>query len=123
MTLIVPTHELKNGGTGIADLAAACATAAAASMEFANDGNLMLFILNGSASPITATVKANAGDRDGRGGTANDVAYTIAAGDIAVIPFLAPVLFNNAGLAQVTLSLPTTVTYALARMDKVYGNT
>lgn len=123
MALINPTHELKNGGTGLVDVDAACATAASTAMEFANDGNLVLFVKNGGGAGITLTVKANAGDRDGRGGTANDVAYTVPAGKIGFVPFLAPVLFNNAGLAQVTLSSVSSVTYALARLDKIFGGT
>jgi len=122
MTQIVPsTTVLKNDGVGVADLDTAIATAAAATMEFNNDGNLLLFVKNGSASPVTLTVKANQGDADGRGGTANDKAMTVAAGDIAVVPFLNPRAFNNSGQAQVTLSDVTTVTYVLYRLEKTYG--
>ena len=106
MAVLTPIATLNDNGRGVADLDGALAQAADTTNSFANDGNTVLVLSNGTAGSITATVKS-APDAYGRGGTAdtnNDEVLTIAAGKVAIFPFLNPGAWNSSGQVTFTLS-------------------
>lgn len=119
MTAYATTAEYLDRGAGIQDLEASL-VAAATSMEFKNDGNIVVVINNGSVGSVTATLKSQP-DPYGRGGasdTDNDEVYTIAAGKLAFIPLMNPAMFNLSGVAQITLSAAASVTVGFFRLTK-----
>ena len=119
MTAYATTVEYLDRGAGTADLDALL-VAAATSMEFKNDGNIVVVVSNASAGSVTATLKSQP-DPYGRGGPSdadNDEVYTIAAGKIAFIPLMHPGMWNLSGVAQITLSSATSVTVGFIRLTK-----
>lgn len=81
-----------------------------------NSGYELLLIYNGDVSGITATL-SGVPDRDGR--SLPDQVATIAAGDTAVFPMMAPHMFNDGDKPLVTLSATTSVTALLFSQRKV----
>lgn len=98
------------------------AVAAAASMEIANDGDIVAVVRNGGAA-TTLTVKAVV-DPEGRGGGGvGDAVYSIPIGSttpqFAFVPLMNPASFNGGGTTQLTLSSTASVTIAFLRLKKV----
>jgi len=112
MATITVTDTLRRTGGAILDFTNGTA-APAATLSFRNRGREMLIIYNGDASPITATVEGEA-DLNGRSA---DVAHAIGATKGALIGPFKPEMFNNAGVATVTLSATTSVKYYFIDMD------
>src|SRR3954462_7301292 len=97
--------------------------AAAASMEFPNDGDVIVLLRSTAVGTVTATLVAQP-DPYGRGGaTVGDVILTIPIGSttpqMAMFPQINPAMFNNLGIAQITLNSATNVTVAFVRLKKV----
>ena len=73
-------------------------------ITFVNDGNTAVAVYNGTASPITATLKSQP-DRFGRGAVAaTDESITVAADDCGLFPFINGEGFGILGVVTVTLS-------------------
>lgn len=97
--------------------------AADVSMEFPNDGDVITILKSSAVGIITATLKA-VPDPYGRGGAGvNDVVLSIPIGgttvQFAMFPQANPAMFNNVGVAQITLSSATNVSVAFIRLKKV----
>ena len=58
MTVQNITAEKYDQAIGIPDIDAFCVAATVTNIEFRNDGNVLIFVSNGSAGAITATVKS-----------------------------------------------------------------
>lgn len=116
--MVVPFAEYNDNARSTNDLVAETSFTAAP-LEFRNSGDVVAFIRNGSASPITATAKSRR-NRFGRGGAGdedNDEAITIAAGDIGFFAFLNPAAFNDErGMALITLSSHASTSFGVARI-------
>jgi len=115
-----PIKSILDLGVGILDIDASLAAATGLELQFFNDGNTIMFISNGSASPVTATL-VSAPDTFGRGGTGdtqNDEAIIIPAGKMGMFPFMAPSAFNKGGLVNVTLSSFATIKVGIYRLVK-----
>jgi len=100
--------------TGLADLAASSAVAAAVGGDaFLLQGREILVVNNAAVSPITVTVVAGP-DNFGITNAAHDLTRTVGAGKTAVIGPLSPGRFRDVnGLAQITYSAVVTVTVGL----------
>jgi hypothetical protein len=85
---------------------------------FPNTGFEMVYINNGSASPITITPHINATlDPTGQAAAGVDLAISVAAGVARIIGPFPPGTFNDAtGNVKVTCSAVTTVTIAVFRL-------
>jgi len=118
MATLTPIATLPNLGNGIASIQAALSAAADLSNDFANDGNIVLFVHNGDAATKDVTLVAEP-DPYGRGGSGNnDVTVTIPAGETAFFPFMAAAMFNSGGSATFTLSAITSVDIGIYRLTK-----
>lgn len=97
--------------------------AADTSMEIPNDGDVIAVLKSTNAGAVTATVKAVPDPYGRGGGGVGDVVYTIPIGSttpqFALIPQMNPAMFNNVGVAQITLSTASGVTVAFIRLKKV----
>lgn len=88
--------------------------AAAGGDTFSNDGRTILRVVNGGASPITATVNSLVACNQGFD---HDAAVTVAAGVTKDIgPFPVARFNNSSGKAAVTYSDVTSVTVAAIRV-------
>lgn len=113
-----PIASLGDIGKGVADIDAALTTATALTNDFYNDGNVVLFVSNGSATAVTLTIKSQP-DPYGRGGSGvGDETLSIPAGKMAVVPFMNPAMFNAAGLTTFTLSAFASVKVGIYRFIK-----
>jgi hypothetical protein len=101
--------------TGLATSGGAAATATTGD-TFPNDGNTLLVIANGSASPITASITINQ-KVDGVTPAAKTVA--IAASTTVVVGPFPPATYNDPATSLVTVvcSAVTTVTLKAARVS------
>jgi len=81
-----------------------------------NSGYEILLIANNSGGAITATL-SGVPDRDGR--SLPDQVASIADGDVAIFPMMAPHMFNDGDKPLVTLSSTTSVTALLFSQRKV----
>lgn len=116
--VLTPIANLLDRGEGVADLQAALAAATDTELQFANDGNMVLFIDNQSAGVRQVTLKATP-DPFGRGGAGtNDVVIDIPAGEVGFFPFMTPAMFGNVGLTTVTLDASATTNVGLYRLTK-----
>jgi hypothetical protein len=97
--------------TGLVDLAASAATAAAGGGDtFGCQGRELLVVNNGGVSSINVTITANA-DNFGVTNAAHNLVVAVAAGKTAIIGPLSPVRFRDAnGNANVSYSAVTSVT-------------
>jgi hypothetical protein len=82
---------------------------------YANTGQEIMIIKNGSASPTTVTVDSVA--LDNFGNASHDVVYTLLAGAEMVIGKLSKRRFNDTnGYVQVSYSAVTTITVAVVKV-------
>ena len=117
---ITVVDDLLDRGVGIDDISSGATAATDTDLTFANDGNMILFIINASGAPITATLNATP-DPYGRGGAGvNDEAITVPAGETGYFPFMNLAMFQSGGSAatSVTLSVFASVSVRLARITK-----
>lgn len=104
----------------------AISAVAATSMEIPNDGDIVVAFINTDSVARTVVVKA-VPDPYGRGGSGvGDVTYTIPIGNVtpqmALVPLMNPAMFNNVGVAQLTISQETvagSLKAAVIRLKKV----
>lgn len=116
---LTPIATLLDRGEGVQDLQGALASVGAETeLNFANDGNLILFIENGDVAAKTATLAAQPDPFGRGGGGVNDEPITIPAGQVGFFPFMSPAMFNNVGITTVTLSAATNVNVGLYRLSK-----
>ena len=118
--VISPARVFEDRGIGVGDVDAILTAANSnyGTVRFKNTGDLILVVKNGSASPVTVTLKS-APDSTGRGGEVAgtfDEPITIAAGDTGFFPFMSPAMFNSEGLVEVTLSATTTILIGIVRL-------
>jgi hypothetical protein len=92
------------------------ATAAAGGDTFSNDGNTLLYVKNGGASPITVTVNSVAPCSQGFD---HDLVVSLSASAEIAFPKLDPSRFNDlsTGLVSVFYSVVTNVTVAAVRLN------
>jgi hypothetical protein len=116
-------QEIKDIGTGITSLATFCSVSAALTMNFRNDGNLILVIHNAQAAATATATLVSQRDPYGRGGSAdpnNDEVIVIPAVSFGCFFFANPNMFNLGAVATVTMDVVTTVTVGLIRLTKVF---
>ena len=121
MTVQNITAEKYDQAIGIPDIDAFCVAATVTNIEFRNDGNVLIFVSNGSAGAITATVKS-VPDTYGRGGPSdndNDEVISVPAGKVGMFPFASIGMFNAGGLCSLTLSAFASVKVGLLRQTKL----
>ncbi|WP_041580834.1 hypothetical protein [Bacillus sp. 1NLA3E] len=91
-------------------------SASAGGDTFTNDGNTILYVKNGGASPVTVTVNSVAPCSQGFD---HDLVVSLAAGSEISFPKLDPYRFNDlsTGLVSVSYSTVTSVTVAAVRLN------
>ncbi len=115
---LTPTTSLDRG-VGIANLDTNGVVSTDLEVNFANDGNSILAIVNGSASTLVVTLNAQPDPFGRGGGGTNDEAISIPAGETGLFPFMSPVMFNNGGITSLTLdAVDAAVKLNLIRLTK-----
>lgn len=107
---LTPIAELSDLGVGVADLIGSFVAASDTTVRFRNTGDLVLFVNNGSASPLAATMEGV--------DEADDDDLTIAAGDVGAFFRIPPDKFNVNGQAELTLDATSSITLGLYRLRR-----
>lgn len=117
--LLTPIGEFDANAISLDDVEGELDAVTDTELEIRNTGDLIGFVANGSASPLSVTVESQP-DPFGRGGAGdddNDEPLVVAAGDIGFIPYLRPEAFNDgSGKAHITLDATTDITVGFARV-------
>jgi hypothetical protein len=113
-----PIATLLDRGIGVPDIAAVAIAATDTELQFANDGNLLLFIDNNDAGVRVATLQATPDPFGRGGGGVNNVVLNIPAGEKGFFPFANPAMFNNVGITTVVLDAFANTNVALYRLVK-----
>lgn len=118
MATLTPVATRDDTGVGIADIVALLANAADLQNDFVNDGNNVLFVNNGSASPLVVTLIAEPDPFGRGGGGVGDEAITIPAGKLGMFPFASPAMFNSGAKAAFTLDATATIKIGIVKIKK-----
>jgi len=118
MATLTPVATRDDTGQGIADIVSLLDAAVDLQNDFVNDGNLVLFVNNGSVNPLVVTLIAEADPYGRGGGGVGDEAITVPAGAIGMFPFASPAMFNNGAKAAFTLDATATIDIGIVRLKK-----
>lgn len=116
--VLTPLANILDRGVGVDDIEAAGVAATDTELQFANDGNLVLFVANASGGNRVVTLVAQPDPFGRGGGGVNNVVLTIPTTAYGFFPFMSPAMFNNVGIATVTLDAIASTTLALYRLIK-----